>query len=289
MQGNSEEDEANWVGYLGWQSGDPVEPSGYWRGARDRVLERAEIRAGDRVLDVGSGMGLLAFGAADRVRPSGLVIACDADWGVLELCREAARNASRPFRQVRPVRGDAYSLPLLSESVDVAVARGLLVHVVDKRRVLGEVFRVLKRGGRFVCHEPMARREKRLSELVDLRGLGGLGEDCVTAERAMWDDPQDSELNYDECTVAEELEEFGFVDVRAKLERLKKERHASEEYLHDLWYRQWVPGMKSMYERLMKHLDAERLDRCVEFINGQLRGREFVQELVAGVISGVRV
>ena len=280
--------EISWVGYLSWQSGGPAEPAPYWRRVRDRVLGRAGICTGDHVLDVGSGTGLLAFGAAEKTGPDGLVIACDMDVNVLEICREATRGTSPRVEQIHQVQGDAYLLPVLSESMDVAVVRGVLVHLVGKRRVLREVFRVLKRGGRFSCHEPITRRDRRLSELVDLRGLGSLAQDFIAAEQAMCEDPEDPEMNFDECTLANDLRAVGFVRASSTLERLKKQRHANERYLRDFWHRQWFPGGKPLYEVLMRHLDRERLDNCVEFINGQLRGKQFTEELAAAVIAAMR-
>lgn len=288
MRDEASQHEISWVGYLSAQSGDPAEPAPYWRRVRDRVLGRAGICTGDRVLDIGSGSGLLAFGAADKTGPDGLVIACDMDGNALEMCRKATRSTSPRIEQIHQVQGDARLLPVLSGSMDVAVVRGVLVHLVDKRPVLRELLRVLKRGGRFSCHEPITRRDRRLSELVDLRGLGSLAQDFIAAEQAMWEDPEDPEMNFDECTLADDLRAAGFVRVSSTLERLKKQRHANEAYLHDFWYKQRFPGGKPLYEVLMKHLDRERLDNCVEFINGQLRGKQFTEELAAALIAAMR-
>jgi len=288
MQIEANQPDATWFGYLSWQSGDPAEPAPYWRHVRDRVVERAEVCAGDRVLDVGSGTGLLAFGAARKAGTDGLVIACDADQDVLKVCANAARGASPRFDQTRQVQGDAYRLPLLSQSMDVAIARGIFCHLVDKRPVLGEVFRVLKRAGRLSCHEPIARKETRLSELVDLRGLGSLAQDFIAAERAVWEEPGNPMLNFDEYTLAYDLREAGFVRVSSTLERLQKQRHATESYLHDFWYKQWVPGERPLYQLFMTYLDKGLLDKCVEFINGRLRDTRFTQELVAAVITATR-
>ena len=54
---------------------------------RDGVLDRARLEAGDTLLDVGCGDGLIGFGALDRVGPTGRVIFADVSQDLLDLCR----------------------------------------------------------------------------------------------------------------------------------------------------------------------------------------------------------
>ena len=57
---------------------------------RDHVLDQAQLRPDDTLLDVGTGDGLIAFGALDRTAPSGRVIFSDISQDLLDHCREAA-------------------------------------------------------------------------------------------------------------------------------------------------------------------------------------------------------
>ena len=57
---------------------------------RDTVLDKAGLQPGDTVLDVGTGDGLIAFGALERLAPSGHVVFCDISQDLLDHCRTAA-------------------------------------------------------------------------------------------------------------------------------------------------------------------------------------------------------
>ncbi len=57
---------------------------------RDTVLDKAKLQPGDTVLDVGTGDGLIAFGALERLGPSGHVVFSDISQDLLDHCRAAA-------------------------------------------------------------------------------------------------------------------------------------------------------------------------------------------------------
>src|ERR1700751_1492802 len=57
---------------------------------RDTVLDKAQLTPGDTLLDVGTGDGLIAFGALHRLGPSGRVIFSDISQDLLDHCRKAA-------------------------------------------------------------------------------------------------------------------------------------------------------------------------------------------------------
>ena len=74
---------------------------------RDQVLDRASLRPGDTLLDVGTGDGLIAVGALDRLGPSGRVIFSDISADLLELlpgrgCRTQASWADVTSWQLPP-------------------------------------------------------------------------------------------------------------------------------------------------------------------------------------------
>ena len=111
------------------------------------MLDLAGVTTGSRVLDLGAGTGDQTLLAAQRVGPSGSVLATDISASMLDLARQAAREAD--LLNVKTQVMDAQDLKLESGSFDAAIARFSLQFVPDVQRALAEVLRVLKPGGRF--------------------------------------------------------------------------------------------------------------------------------------------
>ncbi len=122
---------------------------------RDTVLSKAHLAAGETVLDVGTGDGLIAFGALERLGPAGQVIFSDISQALLDHCRAAA-TAENVLDRCRFVLAPADDLSAVADgSVDVVTTRSVLIYVKDKARALHEFYRVLKPGGRVSLFEPI--------------------------------------------------------------------------------------------------------------------------------------
>lgn len=106
------------------------------------------IREGEAVLDLGCGGGVDAIIAAKLTGPSGTVTGIDL---VPEMLSRARENASLAgVDNVTFQESSAEQLPFPDNSFDVVISNGVFNLVVDKIKALGEVFRVLKPGGRFM-------------------------------------------------------------------------------------------------------------------------------------------
>jgi arsenite methyltransferase len=122
---------------------------------RDHVLDRAELRPDDALLDVGCGDGLIAFGALDRLGPAGRVIFSDLSEDLLDHCREQAA-ASGQLDRCDFVQATADRLEDIGDaSVDVVTTRSVLIYVEDKAAAFSEFRRVLRPGGRISLFEPI--------------------------------------------------------------------------------------------------------------------------------------
>jgi arsenite methyltransferase len=122
---------------------------------RDAVLEKAQLAPGETLLDVGTGDGLIAFGALERLGPTGRVIFSDISQDLLDHCREAAGTEGRLDR-CRFVLAPADDLTAVPDaSVDVVTTRSVLIYVKDKARAMREFYRVLKPAGRVSLFEPI--------------------------------------------------------------------------------------------------------------------------------------
>jgi arsenite methyltransferase len=154
----------------------------------------AELRAGETVLDLGSGGGIDVILSARRVGPTGFAYGLDMTDEMLDLARRNATDAG--IDNVEFLRGFIEQIPLRDASVDVVISNCVINLSTDKPAVFAEIFRVLRPGGRIgitdvVADDALSPEER--------------------AERGSWVGCIAGALSVGEYTAG--LAEAGFVDV----------------------------------------------------------------------------
>ncbi|MCG3133232.1 MAG: Arsenite methyltransferase [Planctomycetes bacterium] len=161
----------------------------------------AELRAGETVLDLGSGGGIDVLLSAKRVGPAGFAYGLDMTDEMLAL---AERNrAAAGAANVKFLKGHIEQIPLPDGSVDVIVSNCVINLSPDKARVLREAFRVLRPGGRLAVSDVVVQGEFPANLRKDAESWAG----CVAGA-------------LEEGEYRRLLAEAGFVDVDVEVTRV---------------------------------------------------------------------
>ncbi len=127
------------------------------------VFEQFNLPPECRILELGCGSGDLWFENLSCIPNGWEITLSDSSAGMLQQAQQTLSKSHRPFK-FEVV--DAQSIPLASERFDAVIANHMLYHVPDKARVLEEIHRVLRPGGRFYTSTVGQRHLRELTELA---------------------------------------------------------------------------------------------------------------------------
>ncbi|OKH50269.1 arsenite S-adenosylmethyltransferase [Calothrix sp. HK-06] len=140
----------------------------------------AELKPGEVVLDLGSGGGIDVLLSAKRVGNTGFAYGLDMTDEMLALAEQNKKEAS--IENVRFLKGYIEDIPLPDNSVDVVISNCVINLSADKDKVLSEVFRVLKPGGRFAVSDVVVDGELPDQVRQDMKAFVGCVAGALSAQ-----------------------------------------------------------------------------------------------------------
>ncbi|HWH12640.1 MAG TPA: arsenite methyltransferase [Solirubrobacteraceae bacterium] len=139
----------------------------------------ADLRAGETVLDLGSGAGADVLISARRVAPGGKAIGLDMTDEMLTLAR--ANAAAAGVENVEFIKGYLEQMPIADESVDIVISNCVINLSGDKPQVIREASRVLRPGGRFAVSDVIADPDMDDASQADIAAWTGCIAGALTA------------------------------------------------------------------------------------------------------------
>ncbi len=122
---------------------------------------RSQLQPGETVVDLGSGAGLDSIIASWSVGPTGRVIGVDLN---PTMCRKAQAHAAIAGTHMECREGRMEEIPIADGTADAVISNGVVNLSFRKRKVVQEVFRILKAGGRFAFTDIVS--AKQLSQSI---------------------------------------------------------------------------------------------------------------------------
>ena len=221
---------------------------------RDRLFELAQVQRHHLLLDLHAGSGLLTWEALRRA-PEGGVWALTPDMQAGEALRQMAQRLPELERPSILI-GAPDELPTLLELRDEAalrfdriLARNLFQLSIDNcQLIIVNLAAWLADNGRFCLIQTIPRHGQRLYQLVDWAGHAALRDKAAAAEEAIYADPADPLVNWDEQTLVAALQAAG-LELRLVVEKQAEQRRITAEQMAR-WFGPGAEGRASYAERL---------------------------------------
>jgi len=261
---------------------------------RDKVLDRANLKQGDILIDIGTGNGLLSFGAYERLKElNGRVIASDAFIDCVEECYKIAK-ACGIDKEMDFIQTDATDTKLPDNSVDVVVMRSVMVHILDKSKAINEFFRILNQGGmssglperqspssdlslplrcgRISIFEPIISKNTKYYELMTPENYPNY-QVLKEAEDKMTSDETDPLMNFDEDSLKKDFENAGFKNIDIDIVVQSSTYPVSKEMLDPWFNTPPSPGRPTVKEKYLQYLSENEVNEFIERLKQDLDGR----------------
>jgi arsenite methyltransferase len=115
------------------------------------AIDHSEPQLGEVCLDLGSGRGTDVLRLAEAVGPDGFVYGVDISEGMIEKSVTTAQRLGA--RNVKFLKNELGSIAVESNTIDLVISNCTINHASDKQAVWNEIYRILKKGGRFVISD----------------------------------------------------------------------------------------------------------------------------------------
>jgi arsenite methyltransferase len=257
---------------------------------RDKIIGDASIKDGDIVLDIGTGDGLLGFGALEKVGPNGKVIFSDISESCVEACKEIYSSMESP-NPAEFIVTPAQRLPMDDNSVDVVMFRSVLIYIKEKQDCFKEFYRVLKPGGRISFFEPINIFTKRHQSKHTFYGHD------VSPIKDIWEkirtvfpgkeEPDHPMLNFDEDDLFRFVRDAGFGELSMEVNARSQKMPVGGNW-HFLFKSAPNPNSLTLEEAANKTLSSKENTKFVEFMKQKIENDPSIYLMAICYLNAVK-
>lgn len=239
---------------------------------RDKVLDFAQIKPTDKVIDIGTGTGLIAFGALEKISDEGCVVFSDVSKECLAFCEEECKNKF-PNKKVEFVYAPCDKLPFGENTFDKVLMRSVLAHIVDKQSATDEIFRILKTNGEFIAFEPLLSTNVRYHQLTTKDEIDDYDE-FKKAEDEIMSDENNSLTNFDNETLAQNLKKSGFSNIQLTLQDVVSTFVVAPNVVNKWFESAQSPNHPCMKDNFLRFFDKDKVEHYINQVEKALLGKE---------------
>ncbi len=261
---------------------------------RDRLFELAQCRRHHRLLCVGDDTGLLTWEAI-RQTPEGGVCTHAKDKKATEHLRERARQTPA-LRAPRIINCPLTVIPEKMENdwrFERIIGHNIVFNLADKRAVLKILYNLLtEMDGRLVLAEAICRRAPRLADMPMFQNSDqSLIKSLREAEEAIYQNPDDPMVNWDEATIRGQMEESGFSSIDTEVLTFEEERIFPPGQV-DYWFAKQSErkdNKSGLGDILRRHLGTIQAKRLQDLLKNELTRKQVPWKTCVLVVKGDKV
>ena len=187
-------------------------------------------------------------------------------------CENFLKTLNTP-NKITFLQSDCADIKLPSEYIDKAFMRSVLVHIVDKQSAVNDIYRILKKGGSFIAFEPIIASNTRYWELVEPNLIEDY-EEFKRAENDFMSNPNNSLVNFDQNSLAQNLETAGFNDGTLDVNTVESNYLVDENTIIKWFEGKPSPDQMSVKERFLTYFDEEKVNKYIAQYVKALEGQE---------------
>ena len=249
--------------------------------AKDIVF-LSDIKPDNKVLDIGTGTGRIAFEVYKNIGEKGSVTGIDFEQQNIDFCNQKCKENGFD-ENIKFLNADLNNrLPFPDESFDIIYSRSVLMHIENKEHVLKELFRILKPNGKILLHEVMFYDKLfRIHKFLD--------KNCEKyqkykeIEELVRNDIDDPITNFDFYSLKKLLKSCGFKKEFSNLQKVFLSsfisRDESDNWSYILYDKSTIPRKYTLKDKFLKYMTKEEYAEYEKIAKNQMLKKFVIRQL----------